>query len=104
VRLHPPFSFRLRRKENGRCTVQKKRRFGGSVVASLLPPAAGGGWLAGSILSVRDGNALLLTLGSAGCKTGIDCTSIPARYALLWEVEAGWFFYHLQTLGHFPFG
>ena len=25
--LHPPFSFRLRRKENGPCTVQKKRRF-----------------------------------------------------------------------------
>ena len=24
--MHPPFSFRLRRKENGPCTVQKKRR------------------------------------------------------------------------------
>ena len=26
--LHPPFSFRLRRKENGPCTVQKKSRWG----------------------------------------------------------------------------
>jgi len=68
--------------------------------------AAGGGWLAGPMLSVRDGNAVMLSLMGAGCKTGIDCTSIPARYALLWEVKsvpasidcgvaalaAGWFF------------
>ena len=32
--MHPPFSFRLRRKENGPCTVQKKRRFWGPT----LPP------------------------------------------------------------------
>ena len=36
--MHPPFPFRLRRKGNGPCTVQRKRRFGAKrhVVPYLL--------------------------------------------------------------------
>ena len=44
--MHPPFSFRSCRKENGPCTVQKKRTLRRVGLRRRRPPAAGGGWLA----------------------------------------------------------
>jgi len=81
VRLHPPFSFRQRRKENGPCTVQKKRRCGGSGHVHMALHAAGEGWLAGPLSKVRDGNAGALSHGSWGCKSGIAPASLSAILA-----------------------
>ena len=44
--MHPPFSFRPCRKENGPCTVQKKRTLRRVGLRQRRPPAAGGGRLA----------------------------------------------------------
>ena len=44
--MRPPFSFRSCRKENGPCTVQKKRTLRRVGLRRRRPPAAGGGWLA----------------------------------------------------------
>ena len=44
--MHPPFSFRSCRKENGPCTVQKKRTLRRVGLRQRRPPAAGGGRLA----------------------------------------------------------
>jgi len=66
-------------KRNGRCTVQKKRRCNGSHMEREAP-AVGRGKLHGTILFIRDGNAVALPHISAGCKSGIDPASIPARY------------------------
>ena len=46
VPMHPPFSFRSCRKENGPCTVQKKRTLRRVGLRQRRPPAAGGGWSA----------------------------------------------------------
>ncbi len=77
--LHPPFSFRSCRKENGPCTVQKKRRSGGLGGRFAPPASAGGGWLAGPLPSVRDGNVPLFPSGGAGC--GIELSlRLPPRF------------------------
>ena len=44
--MHPPFSFRSCRKENGPCTVQKKRTLRRVGLRQRRPPAAGGRRLA----------------------------------------------------------
>ena len=66
--MHPPFSFRSCRKENGPCTVQKKRTLRRVGLRRRRPPAAGGRWLA-------------LPCGSQGRKRpALGETSSPGKY------------------------
>ena len=75
--MHPPFSFRSCRKENGPCTVQKKRTLRRVGPHICVPPAAGGGRLALPCGSQgRKRPALGETFGPG--KSGIPSASLPA--------------------------
>ena len=75
--MRPPFSFRSCRKENGPCTVQKKRTLRRVGPHICVPPAAGGGRLALPCRSQgRKRPALGETFGPG--KLGIPSASLPA--------------------------
>ncbi len=86
-KIAPPIFLSARRKENGLCTVQKKRRFRRVAPRSACSSAAGGGKLADPLPFVRDGNDRPPPCGATGRKTGTVSASVPTRYALPWVVE-----------------
>ena len=77
VPMHPPFSFRSCRKENGPCTVQKKRTLRRVGQRTRRPPAAGGGWLAVPRGGQGRKRAALGETSSPG-QSGIPSATLPA--------------------------
>ena len=75
--MHPPFSFRSCRKENGPCTVQKKRTLRRVGLRKRRPPAAGGRRLAVPRGGQRRKRAALGETSSPG-QSGIPSATLPA--------------------------